>query len=305
MRDILTLIRWKNLLLIILVQTLIKYALFEPFGIATALSASEFLILVLASVFIAAAGNIINDIYDVDIDNINKPNTVIVGKKISEANAYNLYIALNIIGVALGFYLATAIGQSKFFIIFVIISALLYVYSTSLKQIPLAGNIIISILVGLTVLIVGVFDLIPAVTQANKTTQLTFLKIIFDYSLFAFLINLIREIIKDIEDIDGDHKAGIKTLPIVLGRERAKKIVFALSFLPLAAVIHYIITYLFQQQIAVIYFLVAIAAPLIFVTIKIFLAKTKKDYHFISSLLKIVMLLGMLSLPLFKYILLP
>lgn len=303
MQDLLNLIRWKNILLIIFVQIVIKYALFEPFGIATALSIFEFSILVLASVCIAAAGNIINDIYDIEIDSVNAPNTVIVGKKISEATANNLYLAFNIVGVGLGFYLSMLIGKESFFTIFVIISALLYVYSSFLKQIPFVGNIIISILVGLTVLIVGIFDLIPAVTQSNKSTQLTFFNILFDYSVFAFLINLVREIIKDIEDIDGDYKAGLKTLPIVLGRERAKKIVFALSFLPLAAVIHYIVTYLFQQQIAVIYFLVAIAAPLIFVTIKIFLAKTKKDYQFISSLLKVVMLLGILSLPLFKYIL--
>jgi len=303
MQDLLNLIRWKNILLIILVQIVIKYALFEPFGVATALSLFEFSILVLASVCIAAAGNIINDIYDIEIDSVNAPNAVIVGKKISEATANNLYLAFNIVGVGLGFYLSMLIGKESFFTIFVIISALLYVYSSFLKQIPFVGNVIISILVGLTVLIVGIFDLIPAVTQSNKSTQLTFFNILFDYSVFAFLINLVREIIKDIEDIDGDHKAGLKTLPIVLGRERAKKIVFALSFLPLAAVIHYIVTYLFQQQIAVIYFLVAIAAPLIFVTIKIFLAKTKKDYQFISSLLKVVMLLGILSLPLFKYIL--
>jgi len=303
MQDLLNLIRWKNILLIILVQIVIKYALFEPFGVATALSLFEFSILVLASVCIAAAGNIINDIYDIEIDSVNAPNAVIVGKKISEATANNLYLAFNTVGVGLGFYLSMLIGKESFFTIFVIISALLYVYSSFLKQIPFVGNVIISILVGLTVLIVGIFDLIPAVTQSNKSTQLTFFNILFDYSVFAFLINLVREIIKDIEDIDGDHKAGLKTLPIVLGRERAKKIVFALSFLPLAAVIHYIVTYLFQQQIAVIYFLVAIAAPLIFVTIKIFLAKTKKDYQFISSLLKVVMLLGILSLPLFKYIL--
>jgi len=303
MQDLLNLIRWKNILLIVLVQIVIKYALFEPFGVATALSIFEFSILVLASVCIAAAGNIINDIYDIEIDSVNAPNAVIVGKKISEATANNLYLAFNIVGVGLGFYLSMLIGKESFFTIFVIISALLYVYSSFLKQIPFVGNVIISILVGLTVLIVGIFDLIPAVTQSNKSTQLTFFNILFDYSVFAFLINLVREIIKDIEDIDGDHKAGLKTLPIVLGRERAKKIVFALSFLPLAAVIHYIVTYLFQQQIAVIYFLVAIAAPLIFVTIKIFLAKTKKDYQFISSLLKVVMLLGILSLPLFKYIL--
>ena len=136
MQDLLNLIRWKNILLIVLVQIVIKYALFEPFGVATALSIFEFSILVLASVCIAAAGNIINDIYDIEIDSVNAPNAVIVGKKISEATANNLYLAFNIVGVGLGFYLSMLIGKESFFTIFVIISALLYVYSSFLKQIP-------------------------------------------------------------------------------------------------------------------------------------------------------------------------
>ena len=128
-------------------------------------------------------------------------------------------------------------------------------------------------------------------------------KILLDYALFAFIINFIREIAKDMEDIDGDYKAGMNTLPIVIGRKRASKVLFVLSFVPLAIVLYYVLTYLYKQQLAVGYFLVFIIAPLLYVTIKTFSAKTKKEYHHISNVLKLVMLLGMLSLLLYPFIL--
>lgn len=223
------LIRWKNLLLIALVQILIKYALFESFNIELSLSTFQFTLLVFATVFIAAAGNIVNDIYDVETDLVNKQDKVIIGKTISEKNALNLFIALNVLGVGLGFYLSNAIDRSGFAVIFVIISALLYIYASYLKQTLLIGNIIISILVGLSIIIVPIFDLIPSITIANRELYLDIFKITIDYAVFAFMINLLREIIKDIEDINGDYKAQMKTLPILIGRDRTIRFAFALS----------------------------------------------------------------------------
>jgi len=304
MLSILNLIRWKNLLIIVLVQVLIKYALLEPYGVITSLDTLGILLLILATVLIAAAGNIINDIYDVDTDTINKPDKVIVGKSISEKTAYNLFIAFNIIGVGIGFYVSNLVGKSAFFSLFVIISALLYMYATYLKGIPLVGNIIISVLVALSVLIVGVFELIPAITPENRDIQLSILKIVFRYAVFAFMINLLRELVKDIEDIDGDKKAVIKTFPIVIGKERATYVLFTLSFVPIVIITYYTLNILYKNQIAVIYFLLFIVGPLIYISIKSFSAKTKKEFHHISNMLKLVMVFGILSLLLYKYILL-
>lgn len=290
--------------MIALVQCLIKYGLFEPFGISTSLTPFNFFLLIMATLCIAAAGNIINDIYDVETDFINKPEKIIVGKTISEKTAYNLFISLNVIGVGIGFYLSHAIGKSELFALFVIISALLYVYASYLKQTFLIGNIVISILVALSILIVGIFELIPAMTIQNQGIQLVFFKILLDYAIFAFLINFIREISKDIADIDGDYKSGMNTLPIVFGRERTSKILFILSFIPLGAVIYYVINNLYTKPVAVIYFLVFIIAPLIYLLILIFNAKTKKDFITISNILKLVMLFGILSIILYKFMLL-
>ncbi|WP_188604500.1 geranylgeranylglycerol-phosphate geranylgeranyltransferase [Aquaticitalea lipolytica] len=301
--NILNLIRWKNLLMIAFVQLLIKYALFKPFNVDITLNWFGFLLLILSTLCIAAAGNIINDIQDIDTDIVNRPEKVIIGKKVTEKTAYNLFIILNVIGVGLGFYLSNLVGRSGFFAIFVIISALLYIYATYLKQTLLVGNIVISVLVAMSILIVGLFELLPVVTAQNQATQLTFFKILLDYALFAFIINLVREVAKDIEDIDGDYKAGMNTLPIAIGRERATKVLFALTLLPLFGVVYYMLTYLYKQQIAVGYFLLFLVAPLLYITIKSFSAKTKKDVRHISTTLKIVMFLGMLSLLLYVFIL--
>lgn len=303
----LNLIRWKNLVMIALVQILIKYALLIPFneshGVQTSLNSLAFFLLVLATVCIAAGGYVINDIYDIEADKINKPNKQIVGKYISEKVALNLFIILNVIGVGLGFYLSNGIDKSGFFVIFFIASALLYIYSSYLKQMLLVGNIVVSLVVVLSILLVGIFELLPVINDNNRDIQIFFFKLILDYAIFAFMINFIRELVKDIEDIDGDHKVGSQTLPIVLGRERTTKIVFVLSLIPLFSVTYYVITNLFKQQLLVGYFLVLVIAPLIYITIKLFNAEQKSQYKHISLMLKLVMLTGMLSMLFYPYIL--
>ena len=301
------LIRWKNLLMIALVQYLIKYALLLPFeeshGVATTLNSFNFALLVISSLFIAAAGYIINDINDIETDKVNKPSKVIINKRISEKNAFIFFMLLNITGVGIGFYLANTVGKSQLFILFFACSALLYLYATSLKQMPLIGNIVVSLVVALAPILVGFFELFPSMTFQNRSVQITFFKIIFDYAIFAFMINLIRELIKDIEDIDGDYKAGMETLPIILGRERVNKIVFFLSLIPIFSVIYYVITYLYKQPLVVGYFLVLVIAPLIYVSIKVYSAEQKSQYKHISLVLKLVLLSGMLSLLLYSFIL--
>jgi 4-hydroxybenzoate polyprenyltransferase len=290
--------------MIALVQLLIKYAFLEPFGVTLGLDALGISLLITATICIAAAGNIINDIYDIETDFVNKPNKIIIGNSISEKTAYNLFIILNVIGVGIGYYLSNSVEKNAFFSLFVIISALLYIYATYLKRTLLIGNIVVSILVALSIIIVGIFELLPTLTPENRLTQLTFFKIILDYALMAFILNLIREIAKDIEDIDGDYKAEMNTLPIAIGRERASYVLFVLTLIPLFTIAYYTINFLYTNLTAVIYFLVFIIAPLIYISIKAFSAKTKKEHHHISSMLKLVMFFGILSLLLYKYILL-
>lgn len=301
--SLLKLVRYQNLLLIILTQLLIKYGLFESFGIAITLSDLGFFLLCLSTVCIAAAGNIINDTYDVETDRINKPEKQIIGKKISEKAALNWYIGLTVTGVGIGFYLSNLIGRPGFSAIFIIISALLYIYATYLKQIPVAGNFVISILVAMAIIIVGLFDLLPAITSQNRLTQSIIFSILLDYAFFAFMINWLREIVKDQQDITGDYNSGRNSLPIVLGRDRTNKVIFVAGLIPIIAVLFYIYSYLFENLYAVGYALLFILAPLLYFVIQILTAKTKSQYSRLSTLLKFIMLMGLLSLGLYPIIL--
>ena len=300
----LRLIRYQNLIMIIITQVLVKYFLFEPFGIATALNGFSFSLLVLSMISLAAAGNIINDLHDTTTDVINKPHKITIGNAISEKNAFNWFLFLNILGVGIGFYLSNLVEKPSFVALFILPSAFLYLYATQIKGTVLVGNLVISIMVAMIIVMVGIFDLVPAITPQNLTTQKTMFSILVDYAIFAFLLNFLREMVKDQEDLTGDYNAGYQTLPVILGRRRTNFIIFFVTLLPLAGVLYYIYTYLIENQLAVLYALAFIMAPLLYFLIKILTAESKKQYHQLSIILKIVLAAGLLSIGLYRFILL-
>lgn len=304
MLSILKLIRAGNLIFIALTMYLIKYGLFEPFGVAVTLNQLGFSLLVLAVICVAASGYVINDIFDVKADLKNKPDRTIIHNKISEKAAYRWFFILNIIGVGLGFYLSNMIGRPGFSAFFIFGSAILYLYNSQFQQTILVGNILVSIIVGLVPVGVGLYDLLPAITDQNQQTQSVIFSILIDYSLFAFLINLLREIVKDQEDIDGDYNAGYKTLPIVLGKQRTNKVLFAGGLIPLGFLIFYIYKYLFENIPAVVYTLLLLAGPLLFFLINIWSAEKKTEYSRLSLVLKAVLFFGLISIGLLQFILL-
>lgn len=279
-------------------QVLFRYSFLKQQNIPLALSDWQYGLLVLSTVLIAAAGYVINNIFDVETDRINKPNDVIIGRGISETNGYNIYIALNITGVAIGFYLSNVIQRPGFATIFIFIASLLYFYSTTLKQIMILGNLVVAFLLAISVVIIGVFDIFPAMAAENKAQMASLFSILTDYALFAFMINFIREIVKDIEDVDGDYNQGMNTLPIAIGISRTAKIVFVISVIPFVLLLLYIKNYFVENGlfIATLYSFILVLAPLLYFIIKIFTAKTKKDFHHLSTVLKLILLFGILSI---------
>lgn len=279
-------------------QLIFRYGFLKFQNIPLALTDWQYGLLVLATVSIAAGGYIINNILDVDTDTENDPENVIVGKQISEVKAYNLYIGFTVIGVAIGFYLSNVINKPGFASMFIVIAATLYFYATNLKQSLLIGNLIVALLLSFSVLIIGVFDLYPVTFDENRPVMGLLFGILLDYALFAFILNFIREIVKDLEDIEGDENQGMNTLPIAYGVNRTINFVFGLSFVPIICALYYIKTYIFESGlfISTFYSLVFILAPIIYFTIKIRSAKTKSDFNFLSTLLKWILLFGMLSI---------
>ena len=293
------LIRPLNLLLIAMMQLIVVFGLFKPLGIALALNSIQFILLIVATLAIAAGGNIINDVYDVDIDTINHPKKVLIGSKISERKAMQWYVVLNVVGVSLGFYLSNFIERPGFATIFIFISALLYVYASFVKGILIVGNILISVLVAFSIIIVGLFELFPLISIDNQTSYSTMFKLLLEYALFAFLINFIREIVKDIEDINGDKNGGMNTLPIVIGRKRASEVVFVLGAITTVVLLIYMYIYLYNSQLMILYFLIFSIAPLLFFCTKAWGAEKPKDYKILSNLLKLILFFGMCSLLLY------
>jgi 4-hydroxybenzoate polyprenyltransferase len=205
---------------------------------------------------------------------------------------------LNIIGVGIGFYLSNIIQKPGFAAVFILISATLYIYASGLKQMLLVGNLVVALLLAFSVLLIGVFDLYPAINEGNQAIMGVLFKILLDYAIFAFIINFIREIVKDMEDVNGDYNQGMNTLPIAIGVSRTAKIVFTLGIIAVFLVLNYINSYLmeFGLYYATIYVLVLVLAPLLFFVLKVWTAKTKKDFHFLSTLLKWVIFFGILSI---------
>jgi len=302
MAHFLNLIRYKNLLMLALVQVVIKYALFIPFQIDTSLAPFEFYLLLIATICIAAAGNIINDIQDVAIDRINKPEKVLIGKKITEKTGYNYYLILNVIGVGIGFYLANSIGKPSFAALFIVFSALLYLYATYVKSIAIVGNLLVSFLVAISIVVVGLFDLFPAITDTNRESLSNIFTILLAYAFFAFLMTFIREIVKDMEDIDGDKNGGYQTLPILLGRKRTSKVVFFLTISSIVVLFFYMYTTLYREQLLLLYFLIFIVGPLIYVSIKVYAAEKKSEFKQLSAWLKLIMVFGIISLTLYPFL---
>ena len=294
----LKLIRYQNLLLLALMQLIFRFVYLELINIPLSLWYWQYALLIAATVLIAAGGYVINDIFDQETDFENHSKKTIIGNSISESKAYIIYASLTITGVLCGFILANSVEKSNFAVIFVLIATLLYFYASTLKQIAVVGNIIVATLLAFSVIIIGIFDIVPNTFDFNQKQMMLAFAILFDYAKFAFIINLVREIIKDIEDIKGDTLQEMKTLPILIGVAKTNIIALVLLLLPVLYLFYYVKSNLFDNNLlyAVFYMIALVIAPMIICLIKIWNAKEKSDYTQISSLLKWIIFFGILSI---------
>jgi 4-hydroxybenzoate polyprenyltransferase len=308
-RSIFNLIRFPNLLIIAATQYAMRYLLMEPLLPSDEFSLqfgdAQFFLLVLSTIFIAAAGYIINDYFDTQADMINKPARVVVGIRISRREAMTMHALLNIIGVGIGVYLAFYIKIPSLSFVFIIATGLLWFYSTNYKRQFLVGNLSVAFLTGLVPLMVVLFE-IPLLNRTYGTVMLqsqSNFNYIFawvaGFSFFAFLTTLIREVIKDAEDFEGDRAYGMKTVPIVLGSSWTKVLVVLLVGFTLAMLIYLLVKYIVfsvepADLISLTYFALFLFIPMILLIIQVISARDKKGYHRASLIIKLVMLAGIL-----------
>jgi 4-hydroxybenzoate polyprenyltransferase len=308
------LIRFKNLVIIALTQIVIKYSLINYFVIGFVLTDIQFSLLVAATLLITAGGYIINDIYDVATDTINKNQKRLIGKTINSRNAIFWYIFFNLIGLLLGCYIAYIVKKPIFGLIFFYCIFSLWTYSKHMKSSFLLGNLQVSFLTALSIFNVALFDIIP--NGINKTNgELMIFKIILCYTAFAFITTFIREIIKDLEDMDGDKSINANTLAIAYGIEKTKWISLVFTILAFFGIAYFqyfqysVISSEFQYEISIwgahqiaIFYTLFIQLLFIFLAFKIRKANQKSEFHFISQLSKLIMLFGILSIPLFTFL---
>ncbi|EDP94943.1 geranylgeranylglycerol-phosphate geranylgeranyltransferase [Kordia algicida OT-1] len=301
MTKFLQLIRFPNLVMIALTQLLFFYYWIVPFD-KCYIKIDLFSCVVLATVFIAVGGNIINDIFDVKTDRINKPHKVFIDTFISKKNAYLGYFLFTFVGIGLGSYAGFMIDRWWISLLFIGIAVLLFLYSSYLKGFPLIGNIVVSALVASSLFILIAFDKGHTIRgkHYNYFKDVSLIAI-YIYGTFAFLINLMRELVKDIEDVNGDYNANISTLPIVLGRNRVNKIIAILAALLICFILYITSIYLQGKTVTTVYTLFTILLPLLYFIIKIWQADSKREYKMLSLLLKFIMLFGILSTIIFYY----
>lgn len=301
------LIRFKNLLFIVLIQYLTRYALVKPLAEALQYDLVTgnlyFWLIVAATVFIAAGGYIINDYFDTRIDEINKPEAVIIGKSISRRKAMLLHQILTGAGVFIGLLLSWVAKSYISAVIFLFIPGLLWFYSSVYKRQFLVGNIIVALCAGLVPMTIVLFEVFfmrnkfgTEIIENGVTYLILFWGAVF--SAFAFITTLIREIVKDMEDEEGDREMECNTLPIVAGPMLTKIIVVVLSLTTVITILagYFRYTSAINNNFTLLYLFLGIIFPFLYFIMNLIKARTPYEYHQAANIVKFVMFAGTMFL---------
>ncbi|MDR0872398.1 MAG: geranylgeranylglycerol-phosphate geranylgeranyltransferase [Prevotellaceae bacterium] len=303
------LIRYKNLIFIIVLMALMKYTVINPllsiFGIESPVTAWVFWLLTAGVTLISAGGYVINDYFDTKIDSLNRPDRVIVGNSVPRERASLLFQILTGAGIACGLLTALAAWSFTLALIFILVPGLLWFYSASYKRQFLIGNVIVAFCAALVPLVVVVAEnaFLLRSFSAELIKQTPILPMLYGwtcgFALFAFLTTLIREILKDMQDEYGDRESECRTMPVVWGFTKTKVFVAVITLLTMALA-GFISFSLLQEirfaenNIVVRNLFFAILIPFICILFLLFKAKRSADYGLASSVTKFTMIFGIL-----------
>ncbi len=303
---LLKLIRWKNLVIILLTEVIIKYVLMDYFlrevGLSYRFNNFIFVVVALSSIAIAAAGYIINDIKDIAIDRTNRPYRPLVNGKISLNRAFFLFYLFNSIGIVLSIFSALLIGKIALFSFQFIIIILLFSYSTQLKCKELWGNIVVSFttaMVPLLIWLYTIYDIHNYGIMFNYPLRWMHFSVWF-FILFAFLTNFIRELIKDREDRAADARQECVTWA---GSSNLRSFKRLLSILIVITIISIgLFQYLFPAHLIFKIFLFLVQGILVLVLLpKVVFLKDSSALNGLSTLVKVAMIFGVIS-PVFLWL---
>lgn len=308
MYNLFKLIRLNNLVMIAITQYLVRFCIIAPIlnikGLSLQMSEFWFAILVLATVLLAAGGYAINDYFDTKTDAINRPKRVLVGKKFTRQFAIKLHFTLSTIGSLLGIAASFYVGNWHYALIFPIVGGLLWFYSTTYKAQLLIGNIIIALMAAMVPLIVLLFELaritktILIVIQQNQINLNAIAYWVIGFSFFAFITTFIREVVKDMEDFEGDFETGRNTIPVAYGIKSAKAVAAILIVLEMAFIYYIYWRYLSVlpsgklDWLSLMYITITLAIPFVILLFRVMKASKTAHYKLASLLIKLIMLAG-------------
>jgi 4-hydroxybenzoate polyprenyltransferase len=300
----LQLIRFPNLAIVALTQYLLQYIVLVPalkgFGLSPILDPLHFSLLVVTTVLIATGGYIINDLLDYEADLVNKPEAVFVKRIFTKKTVWFFYSIITIIGFAIAWYLAVYVKNRLLVLIYPAAVLLLYYYSKSFKKKPLIGNVVVAVFCAF---VAGVVLFADRENFAKMAGQGGEVAVLFGgYLWFAFLSTLLREIVKDIEDVEGDARLGLHTLPLRFGEKTAKNWAIWIGASLIFSLLIFVL-WLWQRQelMSAIFTITGVGIPLGYLMFLINKAHTKADYTKASLTAKIVMLLGLVLLVVCKF----
>ncbi len=302
----LNLIRWPNLIMIMLSMIFIRWFVIIPLLGSGGLTITLFVTLLLSVLFITIAGYIINDYFDMEADSINKPGKNIIGTTFSEAWAKNVYYFFSALGIAGGLFLSWQIGKINYSLIFLLTVSMLWYYSQRYQCQPFTGNLVVAFLSALSFGLVWLYEFFAIKDQAGlfSTAQPNFSlinKLVLIYMGIAFFASLFREMIKDMEDRNGDSRVGCRTLPVVAGMDKAKTYTLAVGTVMLVFLL-YVQYFLFLAGYVFVFgYFTFINLFLIFMLFKLYKAKIVADFGYLSTLAKVFMAAGILSMLLFYF----
>ena len=260
-------------------------------------------LLIVSVVGIAAGGYVINDYFDVKIDRINRPDNLVVTRIISRDTAMHLFYGLTAVGVIAGTVVAWWAHSWTLLFTYVVIPGLLWFYSASYKRMFLIGNLVVAFASAIVPLLVAIAnaDYLHHLYQ----NALAYSPIVGElyvwtggFAAFAFLLTWVREIVKDIEDIEGDREMECRTLPIVWG-DKVAKIIATILLVVIATLIVYILFAVLPfshewKSLPTRYVVFGLIVPILCSIVLLWAANNRTEYHRVQTIIKFTMFMGML-----------
>ena len=287
MLQFLRLFRFKSLVMLAIMLLVFHFGFLKLQNIPIALQDGQFLLFIVATLLVFAAGFLMNNIIDYE----NNAKNSIIGTTLSETNANAIYVVLNLLGVGIGFYLSNAIGKPTFGSLLIIIAVINYYTVSTLDKKSILGFFLKALLPATSIVSVGMFDIIPMLNQENTLVMLVLFRILIDYAIFTFLIHLIIEITENISSktpsFDSDNNWFLNA-----------KTAFILCLFVLLGCLFYIYDYLFISNLytSILYIIITLVSPLLYMMIQLLSAKNAKEIHYLPMISKLLFFFGILSI---------